>query len=238
MNTPPIFTGHPHPSKDAAILDTPPLNPETRTSLLNTTQIIVDKWLTDGLHLDMKKAPKRISHQELDHLLKPLSNPEGVCIDDALRIVNQIREKLHSKLKTAPLHHFTTENAAPRTSPLDRVKSIMAASSDLRVQNGNLSSEAIARLYGISMNMLATWLGRSRQALNKTPDADSLQNDLGFFERIARLRTALDGDAEFRKWLRMPNPELNHETPLRWIELKRWQPLADFVNDMLTGATS
>ena len=57
-----------------------------------------------------------------------------------------------------------------------------------------------------------------------------------YFERIARLRTALSDDAEFRKWLRMPHAELNGETPLRWIERKRWQALADMVDDLLTGA--
>ncbi|MDD2708069.1 MAG: DUF2384 domain-containing protein [Verrucomicrobiae bacterium] len=234
----------PHPGKDAAILDTSFCDPETCPPILDPDRIAVDKWLTDGLHSDMKikqtkdTPSKRINRQELDRLLKPLANPEGIDVDNALRIIGQIREALLDKLKTDAPRHLPAENAVPRASPLDRVKIIMAASGDLRVPNGNLSSEAIAKLYGISMNMLSTWLGRTRQALNKTPDADSLQNDLGFFERIARLRTALNDDDEFRKWLRMQNPELNHETPIQWIEHKRWQPLADFVDDMLTGATS
>lgn len=94
----------------------------------------------------------------------------------------------------------------------------------------------IARVFGLSLNALAQILGRSRQALTKTPDADSLQDELSYFERIARLRTVLSDDSEFRKWLRMPHADLNGETPLRWIERKRWQALADLVDDMLTGA--
>jgi hypothetical protein len=78
--------------------------------------------------------------------------------------------------------------------------------------------------------------GHESTEQNKTPDADSLQNALSYFERIARLRTALSDDAEFRKWLRMPHAEMNGETPLRWIERKRWQALADLVDDTLTGA--
>lgn len=124
----------------------------------------------------------------------------------------------------------------PRPSPLDQIKEVLAASKGLRVTNGNLSAEAVSRLYGISLSQLAGWLGRSRQALTKTPDAESLQGELGWFERIARLRMLLADDAEFRKWLRMPNPQLDGEKPLRWLEQKRWQDVAGLVEDLLTGA--
>ena len=143
---------------------------------------------------------------------------------------------LAAKIQVLHEREATGRPPAPRLSPLDRVKGIVSASSDLRVENGNLSAVTIARVFGFSLNALAQLLGRTRQALNKTPDADSLQNELSYFERIARLRTALSDDAEFRKWLRMPRLELNDETPLRWIEHKRWEALADLVDDMLTGA--
>lgn len=93
----------------------------------------------------------------------------------------------------------------------------------------------MAKLYGVSLSQLAKWLGRSRQTLTKTPHADSLQGDLSYFERIARLHLVL-GNSNFRKWLRLPNPQLANEKPLTWIARKRWQPLADLVDDMLTGA--
>lgn len=192
-------------------------------------------------HVPLAEASSsQLSHQELDRLLKPLARleREQVRINDVIRTLELLRKTLRDKLEAIRAHDPRSGNEAPRSSPLDRVKVMVAASRDLRVQNGNLSAESIAKLYGISLNKLALWLGRSRQALNKTPDADSLQNELSYFERIARLRTALAEDAEFRKWLRMPNSELNNETPLRWIERKRWQALADLVDDMLTGATS
>ena len=72
---------------------------------------------------------------------------------------------------------------APRPSPLDQWKNVVDATKDLRVANGNLSAERVAKLFGISLSQLAGWLGRSKQTVSKTPDADSLQNALGYFER-------------------------------------------------------
>src|SRR5437016_4248801 len=77
---------------------------------------------------------------------------------------------------------------SPRPTPLDDIKEVIESSRDLRVANGNLSANAVASAFGVSLNQLAGWLGRSRQALSKTPDSDSLQNGLAFFERVARLR--------------------------------------------------
>jgi hypothetical protein len=124
---------------------------------------------------------------------------------------------------------------SPRPSPLDRVKEIVASTGDLRVQNGNLSAEVIAKAFGVSLSQLADWLGRSRQALSKTPDADAIQDELAFFERVARLRSVLPPDG-FRKWLRIKNPELDDKTPLDLLATGEGQVAADLVDDMLTGA--
>jgi hypothetical protein len=88
----------------------------------------------------------------------------------------------------------------------------------------------------VSLNQLAAWLGRSRQAVTKTPDADSLQPALNFFERVARLRLALKSDADFRKWLRTPQDLLENAAPLQLMAKGNWQVMADFVDDALTGA--
>jgi hypothetical protein len=126
--------------------------------------------------------------------------------------------------------------AAPQPSPLDRLQEVAKATEDLRTARGNLSAERVAALYGVSVNQLATWLGRSRQALGKTPDADSLQPALSFFERVARLRLALKSDADFRKWLRTPQDLLDNSSPLELMAKGERQVIADFVDDALTGA--
>src|SRR5437660_2327243 len=78
-----------------------------------------------------------------------------------------------------------SDEPSPRPSPLDKVQELLKVTEDLRAPNGNLSAMAVANAFGVSVNELAGWLGRSRQSLAKTPDADSLQNDLAFFERVA-----------------------------------------------------
>jgi hypothetical protein len=125
---------------------------------------------------------------------------------------------------------------APRPSPLDQVRSVVGATKELRVSGGNLSARNVADLFGVSLSELAKWLGRTRQAVSKAPAADSLQNQLGYFERIARLRAVLEAPADFRKWLRMPNSQLDGKTPLEVLEEGRWQVVADLVDDMLTGS--
>jgi len=128
-------------------------------------------------------------------------------------------------------------DVTPRHSPLDEVKEVIESTQDLRVANGKLSAVAVASAFGVSLNQLAGWLGRSRQALSKTPDADSLQNELGFFERVARLRVVVSQD-RFLKWLRMPNSQLEGDTPLKLLADGERQVVADLVDDMLTGATT
>jgi len=126
----------------------------------------------------------------------------------------------------------------PRPSPLDQIQQVVEAARDLRVPTGNLSAERVAKLYGVSLSQLAKWLGRSRQALTKTPGADSLQRSLSFFERIARLRLALKSDSDFRTWLRTAQPALDSDSPLELMSKGEWQVVVDLVEDMLTGAPS
>ena len=72
--------------------------------------------------------------------------------------------------------------------------------------------------------------------MSKTPDADSLQPALGYFERVARMRLVTGNDAGFRKWLRTPNELLENASPLQLLAKGEWQVMADYVDDALTGA--
>lgn len=125
--------------------------------------------------------------------------------------------------------------APARQSPLDQVKAVMEATADLRESNGNLSAARVAKVFGVSLSQLAGWLGRTKQAVSKTPDADSLQDALGHFERVARLRMITKDDAEFRKWLRTPHELLDSDPPLRLMAKGECQALVDYVEDILTG---
>src|SRR5690242_2737961 len=60
---------------------------------------------------------------------------------------------------------------SPRPTPLDNMEEIVESSQDLRGPSGNLSAAGVASAFGVSLNQLAGWLGKSRQAVSKTPEA-------------------------------------------------------------------
>jgi hypothetical protein len=125
----------------------------------------------------------------------------------------------------------------PRPSPLDHVKKVMEATADLHGTSGRLSASAVAEVFGVSQSKLAEWLGRTRQAVSKTPESESLQHALSFYERTARLRARVSGE-DFKKWLRMPNAQLDLSKPLDLLAEGEGQLVADLVDDMLTGSPS
>jgi hypothetical protein len=146
-------------------------------------------------------------------------------------VIQHIEAKLDLDLQV----EIGAPSGKPRPSPLDRMNEIVKSTEDLRVANGNLSAEAVAKAFGVSLSQLAGWLARTRQALSKTPDADAIQDQLAFFERVARLRSVIPEDG-FQKWLRMKNQELDDRAPLDLLARGEGQVLADLVDDMLTGA--
>lgn len=155
------------------------------------------------------------------------------------RLLTQIEAALSGKAirreQRTTLRRLLPPASPARTSPLDPVQGVLEATRDLRVANGNLSADRVAQLFGIPLSRLAAWLGRTKQAVSKTPDADSLQESLGYFERIARLRLVTQDDAEFRQWLRTPHPSVAGRNPMELLARGEWQALADFVDDILSG---
>ena len=174
-----------------------------------------------------------VAGSELASLLAQLSEEKSQIERLLARVEEVLRSAATPKRRSggAPVPAVP----APRKSPLDKLQGVMANTADLRETNGNLTALRIAKLYGVSVSQLAGWLGRTKQAVSKTPDADSLQNALSYFERVARLRMMTKGDAEFRKWLRTPHPDVEGKNPLELLARGEWQTMADFVDDILSG---
>jgi hypothetical protein len=117
---------------------------------------------------------------------------------------------------------------------LVELRSVVAATADLRTASGRLSARKVADTFGLPLAELSRLLKRSRQAVSKTADAESLQPALASFEGVARLRAILSED-DFRRWLRMPNDQLDNLSPLDVIRGGQAGEIADLVEDMLTG---
>jgi hypothetical protein len=177
-----------------------------------------------------------VAGAELASLLAQLSEQKG-RLERLLVRVDEVLGAATGTGKAAAVAESASRGVAPaRQSPLDKVKAVLEATADLRGANGNLSAVRVAKLFGVSVSQLASWLGRTKQAVSKTPDADSLQDALGYFERVARLRMITKDDGEFRKWLRTPHELLDKAAPLEVLAKGEWQVMADYVEDALTGA--
>jgi hypothetical protein len=123
---------------------------------------------------------------------------------------------------------------AAQQDPLGEVKSVIAATADLRAPSGRLSAQTISEAFGLSGAELARLIGRKRQTVSKTDDAKSLQAALRPFERIARLRSVLS-EVDFRSWLNMPNEQLDEFSPLDVIRQGKAGAVADLAENMLLG---
>jgi hypothetical protein len=119
--------------------------------------------------------------------------------------------------------------------PLGRIKGVLAATAGLRSESGRLSAQRIARVFDLSVAEVARLVGRSRQAVSKTDDAESMQEGLLPFARIARLRAVLS-ERDFRIWLNLPNDQLGGQSPRAAIRGGYTEAVADLADDMLTGS--
>ena len=102
--------------------------------------------------------------------------------------------------------------------------------------SGRLDAKRIADFFGLAPARLAKILGRSPQALHKTPDAESLQKPLAVFARIATsLLSAFEGKEQARIWLNSPHPDLDETRPIELVEKKKPFVVAELLEDALLG---
>ena len=125
--------------------------------------------------------------------------------------------------------------SAPAADPLGRLKSVIAATADLRSESGRLSARKVAEAMGLALSQLAAAIGKPRQSIWKTDDAEAIQERLLPFERIARLRAVLSM-RDFRSWLNMANKQLDSRTPIDLLRGGHADVVADLAEDMLTGS--
>ena len=135
-----------------------------------------------------------------------------------------------------PIPPAVAPGPASPGSLAERLRAALGPTVDLRAPNGRLSARRVAELFDLSLSQLAALLGRNKQTVSKTPDAETIQAGLRDFGRIAGLRAALDGDEAFRHWLRTPTRPLEGHSPRELIDAGRVRVVADFVEDMLTGS--
>lgn len=99
--------------------------------------------------------------------------------------------------------------------------------------SGRLDASRIAAYLNIPLRQLAGALGKSYQAVHKTPAAASLQGDLRSIKRSLDILEQLIGDhSRILAWWNHPRTDLGERTPLE--TLLEGHP--DAVTDMLEAA--
>lgn len=150
----------------------------------------------------------------------------------------------HDRLEESVLEAVakcTVEKAAMQeTEPdaLAEAQEVIAATRHLRAESGRLSATAIAQALGMPEAKLAALVGRTRQALAKTPDAAAIQSALSPFERVIRLQAVIKNPKDFLTWLNQKSRHLDEHSPMELIESGRVPIVADLVEAMLTGTSS
>jgi hypothetical protein len=94
----------------------------------------------------------------------------------------------------------------------------------------------VADYFGWTLTKLSRALGRSVQAVHKTPDAVALQQHLEKLERAVLLgRRLVSADRPgFRKWLNTPSPDLDGEKPAELL-LKQPDVVVQWLEDAALG---
>ncbi len=177
------------------------------------------------------KGPLETSAQ-LVELFERFSRPFDLEIGQGAR--GGAAAALEASAKIAAVRNRMAHRPS-RVDVLGELKEVIAATADLRAESGRLSAKLVADAFGLSVAELSQLLERSRQAVSKTPDAESLQPLLRPYERAARLRAALSPE-EFSKWLNMANDQLEESAPVDLIRQGRVSIVADLAEDMLTGS--
>ncbi len=212
--------------------DRPPTYAQIR-QVAHSFDAVPSESLTNLILFCFKCNWRAVNSEKLKRWLTAFDSPERVTFaKDWDGVLLRVREAVAKSALCAAKESLPP----PRPSVLDEITQITEASDELRTSSGRLSAESIAELFGISESELARLVGRSPQSLWKTPDAESLQDQLTYFEKIGRLRLVLKTREKFRKWLHTANPRLADRRPIELIRQKRWQVLADLVDDILVGS--
>lgn len=104
---------------------------------------------------------------------------------------------------------------------------------------GRVDARPVAEFFGISLAQIARVLGRSPQAVHKTPHAPGLQDGLSVLSRIAAALTTLFGSPKnARVWLNAPHPDLDKARPIELLKMGKAQVVADLLEDALLGHPS
>jgi DNA-binding response OmpR family regulator len=128
---------------------------------------------------------------------------------------------------------FRINRATARAAKRIETWNVLELRSD---DSGRLDASLVADYFGWTLTTLGRALGRSVQAVHKTPDAVAIQPYLEKLERTVLLgRRLVSADRPgFRKWLNTPSPDLDGEKPAELL-LKQPNVVVQWLEDAALG---
>jgi CheY-like chemotaxis protein len=103
-------------------------------------------------------------------------------------------------------------------------------------KTGRIDAKRVAHALGLSVPDMARALGRTPQALHKTPSAPAIQKPLGHLRRSIELLYKVYGNlASVRAWLNAPQPDLAGERPIELVKHGEGEAVRDFLEVTYAG---
>ncbi len=196
------------------------------------------------VQLDLKAVAKRST---LPKRLKE-THPDLVLIDIAMPMVPGLETSIQLVRERAPtVPILITDVASCDVESLRRLVNQAAGEGHagrpgeppaelFHPNSGRIDAGRIAKFFDLPLARLARILGHSAQAVHKTPDAESLQDQLTVFVRIASVLLSLFGSAhKARIWLNAPNPDLDKLRPKELLERGKPEIIAELLEDAVLG---
>jgi hypothetical protein len=105
--------------------------------------------------------------------------------------------------------------------------------------SGRIDAARIAEYLAVPLASVATAIGANYAAVHKTPDAISLQKELGPIKRTLELVSfATRHKRDARAWLNNPHPDLGGQTPLQVILDGHASAIVTLLDNALSGLPS
>jgi response regulator RpfG family c-di-GMP phosphodiesterase len=186
------------------------------------------------------------SSQVLTELRKSKPTMPAILVCEAVseawetRINDQATEVLSNPVsiqeldyRIAKLLQNTTE---PEKHPYQTRVMVKSIAEMRNKQSGRLDAKRTASVFGMTLADVARSIGKSLQAVHRTPDSKSLQSALFPYERIASAITQISSaDNALKIWLNTPNDAFPGKLPVELITEGRAGLLADLLEDVLLG---
>lgn len=113
---------------------------------------------------------------------------------------------------------------------------LMFGITEIHDETGDIKTEDLAQLFGVSRAQLARFAGISRQLLSRSPNSATVQRSLRRLEYLfARVRNLTGSTETARIWLKMGHPDFDGIAPIDLLAEGHLEAVEDLLGAIETG---